>query len=250
MLIVESHVDMAYYIGNLLHQHYKVFYARNGVEGFDKVQDLVPSLVIAAQQMPEMNGFELCSKIRATESVSHVPLLMITSTNTNELRIKGIEAGADAYLAKPFSDSELLTLVDNLLKQRQALREKFSSSTEQLEANEQKTASKADQEFLNKLVNLIHAQMSKGEIDTDTIATAMGMSRKQLRTKVQTITGEPTANYVLRVRMGKAKRLVRTTSASIGEVAAKCGFQDVAHFSRAFKQFFGVTPSQYRKNVD
>ncbi len=250
VLIVESHVDMAYYIGNLLHQHYKVFYARNGVEGFDKVQDLVPSLVIAAQQMPEMNGFELCSKIRATESVSHVPLLMITSTNTNELRIKGIEAGADAYLAKPFSDSELLTLVDNLLKQRQALREKFSSSTEQLEANEQKTASKADQEFLNKLVNLIHAQMSKGEIDTDTIATAMGMSRKQLRTKVQTITGEPTANYVLRVRMGKAKRLVRTTSASIGEVAAKCGFQDVAHFSRAFKQFFGVTPSQYRKNVD
>ena len=69
-------------------------------------------------------------------------------------------------------------------------------------------------------------------------------------TTIQTITGEPTANYVLRVRMGKAKRLVRTTSASIGEVAAKCGFQDVAHFSRAFKQFFGVTPSQYRKNVD
>ena len=250
VLIVESHIDMAYYIGNLLRQHYKVFYARNGVEGFDKVQDLVPSLVIAAQQMPEMNGYELCSKIRATESVSHVPLLMVTSTNSNEQRIKGIEAGADAYLAKPFSDNELLTLVDNLLKQRQVLREKFTTTTKLAEENEQKTASKTDQEFLNKLVNLIHAQMSKGEIDTDTIATAMGMSRKQLRTKVQAITGEPTANYVLRVRMGKAKRLVRTTSASIGEVAAKCGFQDVAHFSRAFKQFFGVTPSQYRKNVD
>ena len=175
---------------------------------------------------------------------------MLSAQNGNEDRIRGIASGADAYLVKPFSGNELLSLADNLLQQRKALREKFTANVDMATAHADTPSSKSDQEFLNKLVNLIHSQMSKGDIDIDTIATAMGLSRKQMRVKVQSLTGESTSVYVQRVRMGKAQRLVRTTSASIGEVAQKCGFQDVAHFSRAFKQFFGVTPSQYRKNVD
>ena len=250
VLIVESNTDMAFYVGTQLSTHYKVFYARNGVEGIDKVQDLVPDLVITAQQMPQMNGYELCQILRSTDTVSHIPVIMLSAQNGNEDRIRGIASGADAYLVKPFSGNELLSLADNLLQQRKALREKFTANVDMATAHADTPSSKSDQEFLNKLVNLIHSQMSKGDIDIDTIATAMGLSRKQMRVKVQSLTGESTSVYVQRVRMGKAQRLVRTTSASIGEVAQKCGFQDVAHFSRAFKQFFGVTPSQYRKNVD
>lgn len=108
--------------------------------------------------------------------------------------------------------------------------------------------SKYDRDFINKLADLVHAQMPKGNVDVETIASRLCMSTKQLRSKVMTITGQNPNAYILQLRMNKARRLLASTQAPIGDIAMQCGFDDSAYFSRVFKQLFKTTPSQYRKS--
>ena len=112
------------------------------------------------------------------------------------------------------------------------------------------TTSKEDKEFINRLVDVIHAQLALNDIDMDHVAAAMSMSAKQLRTRVMAITGLTPVAYILQVRLNYARRLISNEDTSLTLIAAKCGFQNLSHFSKAFKQQFGVSPTQFRKNPD
>lgn len=107
--------------------------------------------------------------------------------------------------------------------------------------------SRDEQEFLNKVVNQVHEQLSAGNLDADALAASMGLSRKQLRTRIQAITGDTTVNFVMNIRLSKARRMLCSTNDSVSDISQKCGFHDVAYFSRTFKQQFGLTPSQCRR---
>lgn len=196
-----------------------------------------------------MDGYELCRQIRASELVNHIPVIILTAKGNEEDRIKGIEAGAEAYLTKPFNSEELNLLAAKLLEIRKVLREKyFQALYEGTEASIHLTT--AEQNFLTKLTDLVYAQMIKGEIDIESIASNMAMSRSQLNRKTMAVTGYNTSGYILQVRMSKAKRLLDADiSTPIGEIALECGFTDMGYFSRTFKNLFRMTPSQYRKRV-
>jgi AraC-like DNA-binding protein len=199
--------------------------------------------------MPEMDGYELCRQLKASELVNHIPIIILTAKGNEEDRIKGIEAGAEAYLTKPFNSEELNLLAAKLLEIRKVLREKFSQAlNEGTESNIQLTT--AEQNFLTKFTDLVYAQMIKGEIDIENLASNLAMSRSQLNRKMIAITGYNTSSYILHVRMSKAKRLLDANiSTPIGEIALECGFSDMGYFSRTFKNLFHMTPSQYRKRV-
>lgn len=196
-----------------------------------------------------MDGYELCRQIRASELANHIPIIILTAKGNEEDRIKGIEAGAEAYLTKPFNSEELNVLAAKMLEIRKVLREKFSQAlNEGTEANIQLTT--AEQNFLTKLTDLVYAQMIKGEIDIENLASSMATSRSQLNRKTTAVTGYNISNYILQVRMSKAKRLLDADiSSPIGEIALECGFTDMSYFSRIFKNLFRMTPSQYRKRV-
>ena len=158
-----------------------------------------------------------------------------------------IEAGADAVLVKPFYSDELRTLARHFINQRSILREQFTSTGSSLAADNNVQRSKDDQEFINKLIDVIHAQMAKEDIDMEHIAAALQLSRKQLRTRVMAITDLTPVAFVLQVRLNYARRLISTQDISLTTIASKCGFQNLSHFSKAFKQQFGVSPLQFRK---
>lgn len=248
ILIVEDNTDISFYIGLQLQDRYKLYYAKNGEDGLEKAKDLMPDLIITDLMMPGMDGYELCRSVRSSDILSHIPIVIITAKCSEEDRIKGLQAGADAYLTKPFSSDELNVRVEKLLDMRRSLREKYSQAlSDGLE--QVVNLIPADQEFLNKLVAVIYKQMNNGELDTETVADKMCMSRSQLSRKISSITGHNTATYILQIRMGKAKRLLKSDeNIPIGEVAIKCGYSDIAHFSRIFKQMYQMTPSQYRKS--
>ena len=82
------------------------------------------------------------------------------------------------------------------------------------------------------------------------IAAAMSLTPKQLRTRVMSITGLTPVAYILQVRLNYARHIIASDDSSLTTVAAKCGFQNLSHFSKAFKQQFGVSPTQFRKNPD
>lgn len=248
ILVVEDNLDVAHYIGSLLQEHYTLRYAHNGHIGLELALELVPDLILTDLMMPVMDGYALVRSIRENEAVNHIPVIVITARCTEEDRIKGIEAGADAYLYKPFNAEELLVRVSYLLDSRRMLRSKYANAVERQIANAEKQLSIADQDFLSRLTDITYRQMETGELDVETVASKMCITRQQLTRKLQAVTGETAVVYLMRIRLNRAKQLLDSSAdMQIGDIATKCGFEDNAYFSRIFKQYFHLTPSQYRK---
>ena len=246
ILIVEDNKDIAYYISSHL-QQYRQHFAQNAEEALKSALQSVPDLIITDVMMPgRKNGLDLCRDIRSSEVLNHVPIIIITAKTSEADRVKGLEAGADVYLVKPFNSEELLVRIDRLLERQRQLRKKYASLIDG-EPGE-RVLSAEDQKFMNKIIDNIYSLMSQGKVDVESLAGKMALSRSQLNRRVLTITGQNTSMLMMRVRLSYAKRLLKADpSKSVGEIAMKCGFDDLAYFSRIFKQAFDMTPSQYRK---
>ena len=249
LLIVEDNAEVASYIGSALRNHYRIYYAKDGAEGLDKAKDIMPELIITDIMMPVMDGNEFCREVRASDILNHIPIIVITAKNTEESHIESLTAGADAYLVKPFNTDELNIRVKKLLEQRRILRRKYTSPLSD-DADGYSKLNNMERDFLNRFVDVVHAQLSQSRQDVETIASKLNMSRSQLNRKMLAITGCNTTTYISQLRISKAKRLLDAEPGmSIGDVAMKCGFEDMAYFSRIFKQMTQMTPSQYRKRV-
>lgn len=250
VFIVENSEDIAFFIASKLRDQFELRFARDGREAFTNTQDLVPDLIITSTVMPVMDGKELMRKIKANSSLKHIPIIALTSKTGEQERISCIEAGADVVLVKPFNSSEMQLVAEQLIKQRTNMRERFLKTVNVGRDPSDSQLSKDDKEFINRLINVIHAQMAKDDVDMEHIAAALSLSRKQLRTRVMAITGLNPVAYVLQVRLNYARRMISTQDISLTAIASKCGFQNLSHFSKAFKQQFGVSPIQFRKNMD
>lgn len=249
ILIIEDNTDIAYYIGSVLKDDYRLFYAVNGIEGLKMAEDLVPDIIISDLMMPEMDGYELCEKIRSSDLVNHIPIIIITAKSSEDDKIRSLEAGADAYLIKPFNSEELNIRVSNLLESRALLRRKYSRAIK--EGNEECVPiSDSDQKFLTQVIDITYNMMRKGGVNVTDLADKLNMSAKQLNRKIFAITGENTSTYIIRIRLSKAMKMLDThQDMPIGDIAMECGFEDSAYFSRIFKKMLNITPSQYRRRV-
>ncbi|WP_373735926.1 response regulator transcription factor, partial [Bacteroides heparinolyticus] len=220
---------------------------RDGEEGLEKANEFIPDLIITDLMMPQKDGYELCREVRKSELLNHIPIIIVTAKNNDSDRIEGLDAGADAYLQKPFNPDELHIHVQHLLEQRRMLREKYSRATNECE-KQAVELSLNDKNFLMRLNDVIYSMLSNHDLSSDIVADRMCMSLSQLNRKVKIITGFSTSGYVLQMRLDKSKRLLASTETPIGDIALKCGFPEISYFSRIFKQTFQMTPSQYRKS--
>ncbi|MBQ6080306.1 MAG: response regulator [Muribaculaceae bacterium] len=256
-LVVEDHNDVASLVGTMLGDGYTVLYATDGEQGFAKALDTVPDIIITDVKMPIMDGIELCRRVRRDKSLCHVPVIIISARNSDADRILGIEAGADAYLVKPFSSDELRAWAKRLIESREALREVFAADAMPKESDteflpDDIDVQDDDKEFLEKFVREVEEQFASGtKLDLDKVARSFKMGETQLRNKVQTILGKNPVSFITQLRMKKAMRLLQQEEPKllIGDVAEQCGYQDVAYFSRVFRQYYGITPTQARPSV-
>ena len=251
VLVVEDTADVAYYIGRQLGQGYRVTYASDGGGGLAKAQELVPDIVITDVMMPGVSGLELCRKIRESPLTSHIPVIMVTARVTLDDRLAGLEAGADAYLEKPFHADELRLRVEKLLESRKALREKFSRMA--VTRDEEKSQPDAlaqmpdvDARFVAKVGDIVRELMPSGEVDVNEVASRLCMTRHQLNRKVNALCGVSTSVLVAQVRIAKAKELLAQTDKAVGDVAMECGIAGMAYFCQLFKRHTGMTPTQFR----
>ena len=248
VLIIEDNHDIALYIGKHLEKEFNITYARSAAEGLKKAKETVPDLIITDVMMPgDIDGLELCQQVRNDELLCHIPIIIITAKTTENDRIKGIQAGADAYLVKPFNSEELLVRVHKLLEQQRRMREHFSMMQPDASLGNRQMKQE-DLRFLGRVADTVYRMMTQGKTDVETLASELALSRSALNRKLLSITGQNTQNYMMRLRLAHAKRLLKSDQLlAVGDVAMKCGFDDLAYFSRIFKQNFGMTPSQYRK---
>jgi signal transduction histidine kinase/CheY-like chemotaxis protein/AraC-like DNA-binding protein len=247
ILIVEDNNDVAKYIGSQLTQRYNLVYANNGEDGIKKAMLLVPDVIITDLMMPVMDGLRMCKMVRSQEVINHVPIIVITAKTTEKDRVELLEAGADAYLYKPFNSDELHVRVEKLLEQRAMLREKYKKAESEGNVDDIKM-SDSDTNFLQKLVDIVNARLITGKVSAEVVASDLCITSSQLRRKLFALTGENTASYIMRIRINKAKQMIDSDKdMPMADVALACGFDDAAHFTRAFKASCDVTPTQYRK---
>lgn len=247
VLIIEDNHDVATYMGMQLSCKHRVMYAASGEEGLAKAEKMMPDIIVTDVMMAGIDGYEVCRSIRKMESMCHTPIIVVSAKNSETDRLKGLEAGADAYLCKPFGAEELLLLVDNLVEQRRLFR-KHCEEQQTQDKKEESGLKPRDREFINKFVDVVYARMSQGSLDIESLASVMCISSSQLRRKVFAITGEKVAAYVLKLKLKRALQLLSSQSdLSVAEVAWRCGFEDAAYFSRTFKNVYQMTPSQYRR---
>lgn len=254
VLVVEDHLDVAHLVGLVLGKGYNVHYASDGEQGLAKAEKLLPDLIITDVKMPLLDGLEMCRILRNNRRLCHIPVIMLSARNSDSDRVKGVEAGADAYLVKPFVTEELRAWVTRLLENHRMLRDVFATSEppvdeallSQSEADAEDTA-----RFLEKFSREVEKQLEGGgKINFDKLAHTFKMGESQLRRKVQELSGKSVPAYIGQLRMEKAMRLLQSSGPEtlISTISEQCGFQDVAYFSRVFRQYYGMTPTQARNS--
>jgi AraC-like DNA-binding protein len=195
--------------------------------------------------MPEMDGFELCQKIKSDERISHIPIILLTAKADLDSKIDGLEFGADDYVTKPFEARELQIRSKNLIEQRRKLREKFTTLME-LQPKEI-AATSVDEEFLKRLMNVFEDNISEPDFSTEQCAREVGMSRSSLNRKLQALTNQSTHEFIRSLRLKRAAQLLKKATGSVTEIAYSVGFNNVSHFSKIFRQQFGQLPRDFAK---
>ncbi len=251
LLIVEDNPDVAALIGRQLDDNYEVTIAPDGAKGIEKARELMPDLIITDLMMPGTDGLQLCRTIRADEVTSHIPIIMVTAKATEEDRIQGIEAGADAYLYKPFNAEELRVRVEKLLELREQLRRKFSLTDAPKHEEEEPAPTPfatPSANFINTVRQTVIDLMPKHQSDVEHVASEMNLSTFQLRSKLTAITGVTPKKYILSVRLDVARQMLDDyPERTVADVAERCGFYDKSHFIKNFRETFGVNPGEYTK---
>lgn len=247
MLIVEDNADLGAYIGSLFSAHYAVYYATNGTEALSKAMELVPDIMITDRMMPGIDGLEVCRKVRQSDVLNHIPIVVVTGKITEQERLKGIKAGADAYINKPFNSEELITMVEKLLDRHQNLRKKYAeNNNETTEVNDHRT--EAERQFLTKVADFTYLLLDNHALDVNALAEKLNMSVRQFHRKLVALTGNTPGVFILNLKMQKAKLLLETKyELTIEDISERCGFEHASSFYHAFKKAFGITPSEYRK---
>ena len=246
ILVVEDDPEMQNFICAQLETVYCVIRASNGKEALQVLSEKTISLIVSDVMMPEMDGFELCHTLKTDIEHSHIPIILLTAKVTMQSKIEGIELGADDYIEKPFSTEYLLARIANLLSNQDKLRHAFTSSPF---VNAKTIAlSKADENFLDKLIEVIQKNISEPDFNVDILAEKMNMSRSSLHRKIKGIAQITPNEFIQLERLKMAAQLIQSGEYRINEVCYIVGFNSSSYFAKCFQKQFGVLPKDFYKN--
>ncbi|PZR24004.1 MAG: histidine kinase [Citrobacter freundii] len=249
ILIVEDEAPIRQLLHNLLSDTYIIYEAANGREALACMTTVIPHLIISDIMMDDMNGLELCKKVKNIPDTCHVPFLLLSARGSMDQQHEGYEAGADAYLPKPFHNQHVLGRIQQLLESRKRLHDYFRNKA-MPGAGVPQGMNDADREFLEKLIALITSELSDTELDASRLEAAMAMSRMQLYRRIKTISGMTPAEFIRNIRLQKAAELLETTRLTVSEIFFQTGFNNQSYFFREFKKKYTQSPNDYRRKFN
>ncbi len=242
VLIVEDHHDLRHYLHSILSScAYTVSLASNGEEGMAIAREKLPDVVITDIMMPRMDGNELCHAIKSDPLTAHTPVIMLTAKTDMQSRMKGIEQGAEIYLSKPFSTSELLLRIANLIETRKQLQDHYMRQLQGKEQSENQEEEHHDP-FVHNVITVIKEHLDDEQFGVEALAAEMGMSRPQLYRKIKAVTGDTVTRLIRIIRLRKAWKMLEEDQGNVTEIAYSVGFSSQSYFTRCFTEEFGTTP--------
>jgi len=243
VLIVEDDADFRFYIKDNLKATFNIIEATDGKEGWQKALASHPNIVVSDISMPEMDGIELCRKIKADSRTTHIPVVLLTALTGESAQLKGLETGATDYMTKPFNFEILLSKIKNILVQQENMRKTYQKQVE-VKPTDQVVES-PDEAFLQKLLRLIEENIDNSNFSVEELSGDMFISRYTLYKKILALTGKTPNEFIRHMRLKRAAQLLQNGYLTISQICYKVGFKSQKYFVKAFKAEFNVSPSSY-----
>nr|WP_295870299.1 two-component regulator propeller domain-containing protein [uncultured Chitinophaga sp.] len=245
ILLIDDHAEIRQYLRQLFKDKFVVYEADNGVSGFSAVERYMPDLVISDIQMEGMDGVALCVKIKQTDTISHIPVILLTGSSAADTRLRGLESGADDYITKPFDNDLLMAKVNNIIRNRNLLQQYFFERITLKNTNIRVPAEYQD--FLKRCIEIIEANLEDETFSIKKFTLEIGMSHSSLYKKVKSISGQTINSFIRSIRLRKAAVLLLRENYSITQAAMQVGIGDIKYFREQFVKLFGMNPSSYVK---
>lgn len=246
ILVIDDDVEVIHYLKLLLGQNYRVtcrFDAETALETLQR-QDQEIDLIMSDVMMPGTSGVQLCKQIKEDPQLCHIPVILVTAKTTVKDQVEGLQAGAMAYVSKPFDPTYLQALIQSLLDSRNHTRQLLQANT-QTDALEENTLSSQDNAFMTELYRLMEEELANPDMDITRMTELLHISRSKLYYKIKGLTGENPSVFFKQYKLNRAAELLKEGKYNISEISLLTGFNTLSHFSTSFKKQFGVAPSEY-----
>jgi signal transduction histidine kinase/ligand-binding sensor domain-containing protein/DNA-binding response OmpR family regulator len=243
LLVIEDNLDMRSFLSDVFSESMQVHVAIDGIDGWKKAIEIIPDFIICDVMMPKRDGMELTRMLKNDPRTSHIPLILLTARSSDVFKLEGIESGADDFISKPFNVEILKSKVNKLIDSRNQLRERYAK-TLMLEPTQIEITS-VDEKFLMKAMASVEKNISNCEFTVAAFSDEMGISRIHLYRKLHALTGLAPNEFIRSFRLKRAAQLLKESQRNISEVCYDVGYNDPAYFSKSFKEFHGVLPSEF-----
>ena len=243
ILIVDDNQELREYLVGIFENKFKIEEAENGKIGYQKALETMPDIILSDYIMPIMDGAEFCKAVKTDEKTSHIPFLMLTSKKNNETIQASYEIGADDYILKPFNASLLVKKIENIIKARQILKEKFGKLIQEIPENV--FHNETDEKFFKKAIGIIETYIDDASFDVTELENQLNMSKMQLYRKLKGVSNLAPNEFIRNIRLKRAAAIMQNTSMNVSEIAYAVGFNDPAYFARCFRKEFGKAPTDF-----
>ncbi|RYE53240.1 MAG: response regulator, partial [Sphingobacteriales bacterium] len=243
VLLVDDNSEIRTYLKKIFQQEYVIYEADGGEAALELIQKYIPNIVISDILMGEVSGIDLCRKIKEDAALNHIPVVLLTSSTSAEIKLKGIECGADDFISKPFDKDILLARISNLIKNRNNLQRYFYNHI--TFKSENLKVSPDYKEFLEKCIRITEKRIDDPTFNIQELADEIGLSHSSLYKRVKSISGKSVSEFIRFIRLRKAAELLINSDYNVSECAFSCGFNDVKYFRTHFNKLYGVNPSEY-----
>ncbi|TDW97271.1 hybrid sensor histidine kinase/response regulator transcription factor [Dinghuibacter silviterrae] len=245
ILLIDDNPEILDYLGRLFDTQYVVLKAKSGEEGLQVAEDQFPDLILSDVQMGEMDGIMLCAQIKSSETLGHIPVILLTAASSDETKLRGLQGGADDYITKPFDAHLLQVKVDSVLKNRNILQKYFFDSITLRESTVKVPSEYKN--FLAKCIHVVEENIDNDDFNIKKFSKAMGMSHRALYHKIKSISGQSAVAFIRQIRLRRSAVLMLREDMNINQAAFQVGMGDVRYFREQFVKTFGMTPSEYIK---
>ncbi len=240
--IIEDNPEIRVYLKSCLQKDFRLIESVNGQEGVNMAIEHIPDLIITDVMMPLKDGYQVVRELKKNDTTSHIPIIILTGKSSRESRLTGLQTTADEYLTKPFDAQELLLRINNLLSNRQRWISRFKESLQTIDQVPEVPT--REQAFINKAIEVVDENLSDENFSVEKMGKALLLDRTQLFRKLKAITGQSPSQFIRSIRLKHAHQLLRSRSATIGEIAFSVGFSSTTYFNRCFKEEYGLTPGE------
>jgi signal transduction histidine kinase/ligand-binding sensor domain-containing protein/DNA-binding response OmpR family regulator len=247
ILLVEDNEDFRCYLKDNLSAYFNMIEASNGKEGWQKALSCMPDLIVSDLMMPEMNGIDLCTKIKNDQRTSHIPFVLLTAHKAEELQLKCLDIGANDFVTKPFNFDILHSRIKNLITQREQLQKAYKKKIS-VQTSEVNIVS-LDDKLIQNAIKVVEENLADPDFSVEAMSRELGMSRVHLYKKMVSLTGMSPVEFIRKIRLQRAAQLLEKSQLTVAEVAYKVGFNNRKYFTKYFKDEYNILPSAFAESL-